>query len=84
MDLGPVGDKKDERANQRQVAGEHYLKYGDLQPWDLWDIWNLNPFQASIIKHVVRYRDKLGVTDLEKAAHYLQKLIEIEKAKARK
>ena len=68
-------------ANQRQVAGEHYLKYGNLQPWDLWTMWNLNPFQAVIIKHVVRYRDKLGITDLEKAKHYLEKLIEEEKVK---
>ena len=68
-------------ANDRQVAGDHYLKYGELQPWDLWVLWNLNPFQATIIKHVVRYKDKLGITDLEKARHYLDKLIEVEKAK---
>lgn len=74
----------EQRANNRQVAGEHYLKYGDLQPWDLWRVWNLNPFQAAIIKHVVRYRDKFGVTDLEKAAHYLEKLIEIEREQIRK
>lgn len=74
---------EENRANDRQVAGEHYMKYGGLQPWDVWWLWNLNPFQAAIVKHVVRYRDKLGLTDLEKAKHYLEKLIELEKDKAR-
>lgn len=68
-------------ANEIQIGGNHYRKYGDLQPWDLWEIWNLNPFQASILKHVVRYRDKLGIQDLQKARHYLDKLIEIERGK---
>lgn len=71
--------RKPETANERQIGGEHYKKYGNLQPWDLWWIWKLNPFQAAIIKHVLRYRDKLGIQDLEKAQHYLQKLIELEK-----
>lgn len=68
-------------ANDHQVGGEHYLKYGDLQPWDTWMRWRLNPFQATILHYVVRYRDKGGIQDLEKAKHFLDKLIEIEKAK---
>ncbi len=76
--------EKELRANDRQIGGEHYMKYGDLQPWDTWWIWNLNGFQAAILKHVVRYRDKAGLQDLEKAKHYLDKLIELEREKARK
>lgn len=65
--------------HQPQVGGDHYRKYGaDLQVWDLWLRWKLNPFQAIIIKHVARYRDKLGMTDLLKARQYLDKLIEEE------
>ena len=71
--------QQEPRANDRQVGGDHYLQYGSLQPWDLWFPWNLNPFQAVIIKHLVRYRDKDGLKDLEKAEHYLQKLLEIER-----
>ena len=66
-------------ANKRQVDGNHYNKYGDLQPWDVWLPWNLNPFQAYIIRYVVRYRDKDGLLDLEKARHTIDKLIELEK-----
>lgn len=69
------------RANERQVGGGHYQKYGELQPWDVFFPWNLNGFQAAILKHVVRYRDKNGLEDLQKARHYLDKLIELETAK---
>lgn len=74
----------DRRANERQIGGDHYTKYGDLQPWDLWLLWNLNGFQATIIKHIVRYRDKLGIEDLEKARHYLDKLIEEERCRLKR
>lgn len=64
---------------QGQVGGDHYKKYGDLQPWDVWFPWNLNPFQAEAVSHVVRYRDKgEPIQDLRKAIHYIQKLIELE------
>lgn len=72
------------RANTMQVGGDHYRKYGELQPWDTWLPWNLNGFQAAILKYVVRYRDKEGVEDLRKARHFLDKLIELEEANAKK
>ena len=70
---------KERRANGRQVGGEHY-KTGDFQVWDAWHHWKLNPFQAVVLKYVVRYRNKGGVEDLRKAIHYLEKLIELEDA----
>lgn len=69
-------------ANDRQVGGDHYRRLGRLQPWDVWFAWELNPFQASILKYVVRYPKKGGVEDLEKAKHYLEKLIEEERRRA--
>jgi hypothetical protein len=67
-------------ANDRQVGGSHYMQYSDFQPWDAWWHWKLNPFQAVIIKHIVRYKDKgAPMADLEKANHYLEKLIELER-----
>lgn len=73
------GSQTDLSANQRQVDGKHYVKYGDIQPWDTWIPWELNGFQSEVQKLVVRYKDKNGIKDLEKAIHYLEKLIEIEK-----
>lgn len=69
-----------DKSNRRQVGGDHYKKYQAIQPWDLWWIFKLNPFQAAIVKHIIRYKDKDGVKDLEKVIHYAQKLIELHKA----
>lgn len=77
----PKDRREAPKANTRQVGGAHYTKYKDLQPWDVYFPWNLNPFQAAVLKHVVRYRDKAGLQDLEKAKHYLEKLIELETEK---
>jgi len=68
----------------KQVGGTHYGKYGNQQPWDMFIPWNLNGFQSEIVTHVVRYRDKNGIQDLEKAKHYIEKLIEVEKARGMK
>jgi hypothetical protein len=62
-------------ANERQVGGDHYLK----QPIQCWDYITANgiPFlEGCVIKYVSRWRGKGGVEDLEKARHYLDKLIE--------
>jgi hypothetical protein len=65
-------------ANDRQPGGDHYKKHGDLQPWDAVAAWNLDFFQGNILKYIVRWRDKGGLEDLEKAKHYLEKYIEVE------
>lgn len=66
------------RANDRQVGGQHYNKLGNFQVWDAWHYWNLNPFQAVVLKYIVRYKDKGGIEDLKKAIHYIEKLMELE------
>ena len=65
-------------ANDRQVGGNHYKKHGALQHWDLVHHFGWSYFQGQIIKYVMRYKDKNGVQDLEKARHFLDKLIELE------
>jgi len=65
-------------ASDTQVGGEHYIKYGEVQPWDMFMRWNLNPYASHIIPYIVRYRDKGGIADLKKARHYLDKWIEEE------
>ncbi len=63
-------------ANERQVAGEHYRS--PIQHWDYVLANNIPYLEAQIIKYVTRHRRKGGLTDLEKASHFLQKLIEEE------
>lgn len=70
------------RANDRQVGGNHYRKTeSPLEHWDMVALFSLDYFQGNITKYVMRWRDKGGTQDLEKARHYLDKYIEIEKAR---
>jgi len=66
-------------ANDKQVAGTHYKS--NIQHWDYVLANDLDYFQAQITKYVTRWRKKNGVTDLEKAAHFLEKYIEVERKK---
>lgn len=66
--------------NRRQVGGTHY-GLRSYQHWDMVAEFNLDYFQGQITKYVMRWRDKNGVEDLEKAGHYLEKYMEIERAR---
>jgi len=63
-------------ANAKQVGGSHY-RGKVVQPWDYIVANNLGYLEGNIIKYVTRWKDKNGMQDLEKALHYLQKLIEV-------
>jgi hypothetical protein len=67
-------------ANDRQVGGDHYQGHV-LQHWDLVQIYGWDYFQGQITKYLMRWRKKNGIEDLEKARHYLDKYIELERAK---
>ena len=65
--------------NQRQVGGKHYLNKA-VQPWDAMESWMSEEefagyLRGCVIKYVARCPDKGGIEDLEKAQHYLEKLI---------
>jgi hypothetical protein len=62
-------------ANDTQVGGEHY-KNKAVQPWDYIHRNGLGYLEGCVVKYVSRWREKGGVADLEKAQHYLAKLIE--------
>ena len=64
--------------NDKQVGGDHY-KSKSIQPWDFIASNNLGYLEGNIVKYVSRWKDKGGIQDLEKALHYLQKLIEVNK-----
>lgn len=69
-------------ANDEQVGGDHYRKAasGGQQHWDrAWEKYREAWFVLNITKYVERYRLKDGIKDLEKARHYLDKLIELER-----
>ena len=68
-------------ASNRQIGGDHYKKM-DIQPWDVVDY---GPKQQAIgfyrynaLKYIMRAGEKGDFKeDIQKAHHYLQKLLEI-------
>ena len=63
-------------ANNYQVGGNHYMEQS-IQPWDFIVSQDMGFLEGNIVKYVARYKYKDGVSDLEKALHYLTKLIEV-------
>jgi hypothetical protein len=66
-------------ASERQVGGEHYRKF-KIQPWDIWEEYELGAFEGAILKYLLRDKGN-RLEDLKKARHTLDKLIEIEEGK---
>ena len=60
-----------------QVSGSHY-KTLKIQPIEYIHANGLPFAEGSIIKYVTRWRNKGGVTDLEKAKHFIDLLISLE------
>jgi len=61
----------------RQVGGDHYTRL-EIQPWEVIERNGMGFFDGNAVKYLMRYKAKGGVQDLEKARHYLDKLIELE------
>lgn len=70
------------KANDRQVGGDHYKRAsvdGGEEHWDRqFRLFGPGYHIGQITKYVERYRFKNGREDLEKARHFLDKLIELE------
>ena len=70
-----------EMAREYQLGGDHYTNK-KIQPWDAMEEWmSEEQFKGfilgNVIKYVARFQEKGGTLDLQKAKHYLDKLIEI-------
>ena len=58
----------------RQVGGNHY-KEKSIQPWDVIDAFDLGFYEGNVLKYLLRDKGNKK-EDLEKAVHYLEKIIE--------
>jgi hypothetical protein len=67
-------------ANEIQHGGDHY-KSKAIQPWDYIVSNELGFLEGNAVKYLSRWREKNGIEDLQKAKHYIDKLIEVEIAK---
>lgn len=62
-------------ANDRQPGGSHYQS--PYQHWDFVRDAGLGYLTGCATKYLARFKLKNGVADLEKAAHYIEKRLEI-------
>mgnify|MGYP006266991315 FL=1 len=68
------------RASMRQIGGAHYKKM-PIQPWDIVDQGPVEQavgfYRHNALKYIMRAGEKGDFKeDIQKAAHYLQKLLE--------
>lgn len=63
-----------------QIGGNHYKNMA-IQPINYIHANNIGFMEGNIIKYVSRWRQKDGLSDLQKAKHYIEMLIELENAK---
>lgn len=68
------------KALKNQIGGEHYKDYV-IQPIEFIYFNNIPFLEANVIKYIVRWQEKNGVQDLEKAKHYIDLLIELNETK---
>ena len=67
------------KSSEKQVGGNHYKNY-KIQPVEFIIKNNIGFVEGNIIKYVLRFKEKGGVQDLEKAKHYIELLIESTKS----
>lgn len=82
-DYAKTFDPTISNVDSMQVGGNHYVGR-DMQPWDYIVSNNLGYLEGNIIKYVSRYDKKGGLVDLQKAKHYLDKLIEVKYERVQK
>jgi len=64
-----------------QYGGTHY-KDRKIQPWEVWEAYDMNGWEASAVKYLMRWKDKgKPLEDLYKALHNVQYLIAREERK---
>lgn len=63
--------------NEKQIGGKHYKDF-KFQPWDVVLDWELGYLDGTALKYIARWREKNGIQDIEKAIHFLEKLIVVE------
>ncbi len=72
--------KKKNKIRKYNVGLSDYAKH-KIQPWDIWIEYGLNPWDADIIKRVLRNKkDESRILDYEKIIHVCKERIRQEKS----
>jgi hypothetical protein len=76
-----IVEKMKEKASndvQSYNVGESNYAEKNIQPWDIWAEYKLDPWRADIVKRVLRTKEGQGKLDLEKIIHICRYLLEKE------
>jgi Protein of unknwon function (DUF3310) len=57
----------------KQIAGDHYKKM-KIEPWEVIEANDMDFFEGNALKYLMRWQDKGGIADLDKAIHYIEKI----------
>ena len=68
------------KSYKKQVGGSHYKNY-KIQPVEFIIKNNIGFVEGNIIKYILRFKEKGGAVDLEKAKHYIELLIDSTKSR---
>lgn len=52
------------------IGNSDYSKH-KIQPWDIWDEYKLNPFDADIVKRVLRHKERVPKSFIDKLKRFI-------------
>lgn len=61
--------------NEMQVGGQHYKV--QMEHWDWVEAHKIGYLEGCATKYITRHRKKDGLKDLQKAQHYVEKMLEL-------
>lgn len=67
---------KNNSVRSHNVGKSDYSKH-KIQPWDIWIEYKLNPFDADIVKRILRKKAESGMNEREARKLDYQKIIHI-------
>ena len=78
-DLGKTAAQFEaEKIRNHHVGNSNYSQMPKgYQPWDLWKIFHMNPFDADILKRLLRTKTEPGMTPQESRKLDYQKIIHV-------
>lgn len=69
-------DETRKQVRDHNIGNSDYSKHS-IQPWDLWIQYHLNPFDADIVKRILRRKLEAGISMSESRIMDYQKIIHI-------
>lgn len=80
--LKRLGIIESEDVRKSNVGTSNYSKH-IIQPWSIWLDYNLNPWDADIVKRVLRTKKESGKSEIESRIMDYEKIIHICKERIR-